>query len=151
MAINEVKPTSESLPVVNSLSKLNKKKRLLGQLYTLPLLITLLIFILYPLIYALILSFYNDPGPSDLRNGWEYFKNLSNLSLDNLFNLFLNEESVSTLGIFRNEQLYNIIIFILLFYIVQKLYKTLNKKTKLTPLISMLITVISGLILVMII
>lgn len=115
-------------------------------LFLLPAYLALILFVFLPIGFALLISFYRNPTPLDLRNAFFYYTNPDNLSYVSLLSFFFLDEPFNK-GIFLIAGLTILLTTIFTIWYSRLAYKRLKilKRFK-SKLIRISIAVIFGLI-----
>jgi len=146
-----------------------KRDRRTAFWFMLPALLSLLAFIFVPIIFSFIMSIYDVPSPTDLADrllwfytgleieferdlitnqltltyfNWDKQVLIDHFGLQTLFGFFNEPER----GIFADRGIYIFIAAIIFLWYIRGVYKVLEKRLKVKPLMLVVISIVTGII-----
>ncbi|MFW9824355.1 MAG: carbohydrate ABC transporter permease [Candidatus Thorarchaeota archaeon] len=98
-------------------------------LFLLPAYISLIVFVFIPIIFAIMISLFENPTALELRFAFEYYSDATNLSLVTLFDFFFLDTPFRK-GIFTIAGLTLLLTTILMIWYIRLLYKRFSSKNR---------------------
>ncbi|MHA1720918.1 MAG: carbohydrate ABC transporter permease [Promethearchaeota archaeon] len=133
--------------IYTSYKGLSKQKQeiSLGYTFLIPALVSLILFVFGPLFFAFIMSIYHNPTAGELRQGWQFYKQLSNLAMGSLRKFFVADTELDK-GVLKIEGLFILLIALVLLGYARGLYRKMVKSPKNSMIKSLVVS--SGLSLI---
>ncbi|MFX1480400.1 MAG: carbohydrate ABC transporter permease [Promethearchaeota archaeon] len=122
------------------------RERIKDLLFLLPAYVSLIVFVFIPIVFAILMSLYQNPSALELRNAFQYYRDATNLSLITFYDFFFLNRPYRK-GVFTIAGFTLLLTTILMIWYIRFIYKRFTMKNRFkNKLVRIAIAFVIGLI-----